>query len=246
LDGWIEEELLRRRNRKMRKIKEKYRGIRVTGRGRPAPARLNRGEFLALNPAARKVQEVLVRRINQLHKEIRQLSGNPSRWVAAVNRMRRAGLAVIDLGKELPGGRLTPSFYRQMAGAGTVQLHAKLWELREYQRVARHFDKDIRAAAEILQVRDVFLRLARVKIERKQERRREHLDSWGEIRCLITASRLEEWLELMRANPHYYPGEKLREDLREVYAVVWKKWFRAVDSLRSDLGIQLDPEGKQS
>lgn len=158
---------------------------------------------------------------------------------------RQVGLLVIELEQMLPGKRLTEDFWRQLpelfqdSNGESIGRDMLEWAAK----VARDHPEKIESVDDARRIwRQPELLLAcdpnfQLESERGPQVRHDRPNPLALFKeQLRFTPLLEHWKEL-RADEHYFPGGRLREDLRETLRVELEPTIRLVDEVRKELGL---------
>lgn len=157
---------------------------------------------------------------------------------------RQIGIVLIEFEGTLPGGKLTRDFYQQLKDEFIdEQGRSVSFELLEwFMRVARSNLDPITNFEVAMKWRQPLM-LATGENDFRLESVRQcsppapTKDEWGHLKDWMSNPDLEDWLTKLRGNPNYYPGGRMRPDLRAMMAEEWRPKFKVLDEFRADLGL---------
>lgn len=203
------------------------------------------GEFLAGNPAARRVQFALIEQIRQSIAEFQPaVKGLIQQNIDTAEMGRRIGIAVVELEEHLPGKKLTEDFWRQMESVFNVNTGQSITRdmLVWFAKIARHHPDPITSIAEVRAVQKELLLATgdeqfQLVSERGQQVFHAPPNPLSMLKEQMSFSRWDGILKQLRADVNYCPGGRLRADLIPVLRVELGPVFKELDVLKKELGL---------
>lgn len=213
----------------------------------PAPAAVltNRAAYLAANPEARRVHEEHMAEFRAKFAALADgLKPVLHGIVDKAEQLRQIGICLVFFCETLPGGRLTRDLYEQHKHEFVdARGQSVAFELLEYAiKVARENTVPINSLHRALKYHQPLL-VATGDVEFVLEstpppqKAVPPPDPLVDIKKIMNPAAIQDAWKRLQANPNYFRGGHLREDLRDTLIEDFKPVFELVDKIKAEFAV---------
>ena len=186
-----------------------------------------RAQFLAQNHTAAEVQRENIKQLRKSIVDFRTaLRESSIGMVKLAEKGRQIGLIVLELAESFPGRRITEDFWRQLPELFTdshgqkITLEMLMW----FAKIAKGNPEPIADVMEAKRNLQLLLMASGEKefvleAERSPQMAHAPRDTLATVKQLLDYGEFKEAFEALKADARYYPGGRIRPDLRDTLRV---------------------------